>query len=77
MKLCRASKDFWIAGICGGLAQFLGWSSRRLRIVWVVAIVFGGTGILFYLALWFLMPKAPPESENFEPALLQPWKKPE
>lgn len=76
MKLCRSNDDHWIAGVCGGWAECLGWSATRLRIVWVLLAFFTGGGIiLLYLALWFLMPKAPPPDQNFEPALLQPWKK--
>ena len=76
MKLCRSNDDRRIDGVCGGLVAELGWSSTRLRVVWVLAAFFtGGGAILVYLALWYLMPKAPPPPQNFEPAVLQPWKK--
>jgi phage shock protein PspC (stress-responsive transcriptional regulator) len=65
-----------IAGVCGGLAEHLGWSPFRLRVVWVLATIFTAfAGLIVYLALWFLMPKAPPTAQTFEPAVLQPWKK--
>jgi len=65
-----------IAGVCGGLAAHLGWGSGRLRIVWVLATVFTAfTGVILYLALWYLMPKAPPIAPAFERPPLQPWKK--
>jgi len=65
-----------IAGICGGLAENLGWDAGRLRIVWVLATIFTAfAGLIIYLALWFLMPKAPPAQLTFEPPPLQPWKK--
>lgn len=76
MKLTRSIEDRSLAGVCGGLAAALAWSSNRLRIVWVLAaLITGGGGILLYLALWYLMPKALPTPPNFEPAVLQPWKK--
>jgi phage shock protein PspC (stress-responsive transcriptional regulator) len=76
MKLCRSSDDNCIAGVCGGLAEHLGWDSGRLRLVWVLATMFTAfAGVVLYLALWYLMPKAPPAAQNFEPAVLQPWKK--
>lgn len=69
----RSNEDRLIAGICGGLARQLGWSSARVRLVWVLATVFTAfAGIAVYLALWFLMPKASP---GFEPAPLQPWRR--
>jgi phage shock protein PspC (stress-responsive transcriptional regulator) len=37
MKLCRSREDLDIAGVCGGLAKYLGWSSLRVRIAWVLA----------------------------------------
>ena len=79
MKLCRSYDDHHIAGICGGLAKNFGWDSGRLRIVWVLATIFTvppcGTGVVIYLALWYLMPQEPPPAPAFEPPPLQPWKK--
>ncbi len=76
MKLCRSQDNRLIAGVCGGLAEYLGWSPARTRIVWVLATIFTAfAGVVVYLALWFLMPKAPLETKNFESPPLQPWKK--
>lgn len=73
MKTCRSSHDKVIAGVCGGLAEQLGWSPFRLRVVWVLATIFTAfAGLIVYLALWFLMPKAP---LPFEPAASQPWRR--
>ena len=73
MKTCRSNHNRIVAGICGGLAEQLGLSPRRLRVVWVLATVFTAfAGVFVYLALWFLMPKEP---AYFEPAPLQPWRR--
>jgi phage shock protein PspC (stress-responsive transcriptional regulator) len=75
MNLRRSNDDCRIAGVCGGLAKNLGWDSGRLRIVWVLATIFTAfAGVVIYLALWYLMPEEP-APQNFEPAVLQPWKK--
>jgi phage shock protein C len=72
MKTYRSTTNRCIAGVCGGLAEHLGWSPGRLRLVWVVATVLTAfSGGILYLALWFLMPRAP---AGFEPAVIQPWK---
>jgi phage shock protein PspC (stress-responsive transcriptional regulator) len=72
MKLYRSENDCTIAGVCGGIAENLGWSSSRLRVVWILATIFTAfAGVLIYLALWYLMPAEPPK---YEGALLQPWK---
>jgi len=76
MKLCRSREDRDIAGVCGGLAEYLGWDSGRLRIVWVLATIFTAfAGVVVYLALWYLMPEEPAPALNFESPPLQPWKK--
>jgi len=49
-----------IAGVCGGLADWLGWPANRVRILYVLVSVISAAfpGILVYLILWFLMPPA-------------------
>jgi phage shock protein C len=45
-----------IAGVCAGLADYLGWSRGLLRLGFLIfAIV--GVGELVYVILWILMPK--------------------
>ena len=60
MKLLRSPTNRILAGVCGGLAEYLGWSPFRVRLVWILATIFTAfAGVIVYLALWFLMPKAP------------------
>jgi phage shock protein C len=76
MQLRRSYADHQITGVCGGLAEHLGWDSGKLRIVWVLATIFTAfAGVVIYLALWYLMPQEPPPAPNFEPPPMQPWKK--
>jgi phage shock protein PspC (stress-responsive transcriptional regulator) len=51
-----------IAGVCGGLAEWLGWPPTRLRIAYVVVSILSAAfpGTLVYLVLWYLMPDADP-----------------
>ena len=53
-----------IAGVCAGLAEYLGWPTDRVRIMYllvsIVSAAFPGT--IVYLILWFLMPG--PETED-------------
>lgn len=57
----RRSHDKMIAGICGGLAERLGWSPGRFRLAYVILSICSAAfpGILVYLVLWIVMP--PPE----------------
>ena len=73
MSMYRSQDNRVLAGVCGGIAQHLGWSPSRLRVIWVLATIFTAfAGVIVYLALWFLMPLPP---ANFESAVLPPWKK--
>ena len=66
-----------IAGVCGGLAEHLGWSPFRMRVVWVLGTLFSAAfpGVLLYLALWYLLPEEPSPVPSFYPPPLPPWKK--
>jgi phage shock protein PspC (stress-responsive transcriptional regulator) len=61
MKLTRSTHDRILAGVCGGLARYLGWSPFRVRVAYVLVSILSAAfpGILVYLLLWFLMPKDP------------------
>ena len=58
--LRRSNKSRIIAGVCGGLAEWLGWDPTVLRIVYVVVSLVSAAfpGILAYIILWILMPEA-------------------
>ncbi|MDO4179816.1 MAG: PspC domain-containing protein [Bacteroidales bacterium] len=55
-KLTR-SRDKKIAGVCGGLADFLGLDKSIVRIVWLLCVLLAGTGLLAYLVMWIVMPE--------------------
>jgi phage shock protein C len=60
MALHRSREHNIIAGVCGGIAEFIGWSPLLVRVLWVIltpTTLFAG-GVL-YILLWLLMPKAP------------------
>ena len=54
----RRSKNRMIAGVCGGLAEWLGWSANRTRLAYVVLSILSAAfpGILVYIILWIAMP---------------------
>jgi phage shock protein C len=57
--LQRSRDQRIIAGVCGGLAEWLGWSATTVRILYVLASVLSAAfpGILVYVFLWILMPE--------------------
>jgi phage shock protein PspC (stress-responsive transcriptional regulator) len=56
-RLTRSKKRM-IAGVCGGIAEYLGWSPTLIRVLYVVmsAASVAFPGILVYLILWIVMP---------------------
>jgi phage shock protein PspC (stress-responsive transcriptional regulator) len=49
-----------IAGVCGGLAEWLGWDVTLVRVLYVVISIASVAfpGMLVYLILWLVMPQA-------------------
>ena len=58
-RLMRSSRDKKIAGVCAGLADYFDLDPTIVRIVWLLAIFFAGTGGLIYIILWIALPLAP------------------
>lgn len=58
-KLYLSTKDRKIAGVCGGIAEYLGIDSTAVRLVWIILTVFTAIvpGTLAYLLAWAVMPK--------------------
>jgi len=57
----RKSRNKIFAGVCGGIAEWLGWDPKLVRVLYVVVSVVSAAfpGILVYILLWIVMP--PPE----------------
>jgi phage shock protein PspC (stress-responsive transcriptional regulator) len=58
-KLVRSTTDKMVAGVCGGLAQYLEVDTVIIRIAFVVFALLGGPGIIVYIILWIVMPEGP------------------
>lgn len=55
-KLRRSRTDKMVAGICGGLGKYFGLDATILRLVFVLLMIFAGTGLLAYLVMWLVIP---------------------
>lgn len=56
-RLTRSRSDRWLAGVAGGLGEYLGVDALLVRIAFVLlAIVSGGVAILFYILAAFIIP---------------------
>ena len=57
--LRRSRRHRIIAGVCGGLAEWLGWNPTLVRILYMVLSVASAAfpGIVVYIVLWIVMPR--------------------
>jgi phage shock protein PspC (stress-responsive transcriptional regulator) len=57
--LRRSRRHRMLGGVCGGLAEWLGWDPTLVRVVYVAVSICSAAfpGILVYVVLWILMPE--------------------
>jgi phage shock protein C len=58
-KLMRSSTDKKLGGVCAGLGDYFDLDVTIIRVIWVLAVLLGGTGLLLYVILWIVLPLAP------------------
>jgi len=58
-KLYRSRTERKVAGVAGGLAQYLNVDPTLIRALFVALAVLGGSGLILYLAMWILVPEEP------------------
>jgi len=58
-RLFRSNKNKVIAGVCGGIGEYLGTDPTIIRLLWVVITIFSGffIGILAYIIAWIIIPE--------------------
>jgi phage shock protein C len=61
-RLTRSNRNKMIAGVCGGLAEYLDMDPTLMRVLYVLVSVLSAAfpGVIAYVVLMFLMP--PPET---------------
>ena len=61
MPLYRSRRQRILGGVCGGLAQWLGWSPTMTRVLYVLVSIFsaGFPGTVAYIILWIVVPQEP------------------
>jgi phage shock protein C len=58
-RLYRSRTEEMIAGVCGGLADYLNVDPTVIRLVFLLLLFAGGGGLFIYLILWVIMPLEP------------------
>ena len=59
MPLNRSRRHRMIAGVCGGIAEWLGWDVTLVRALYVLVSVVSAAfpGVLAYVLFWMVMPE--------------------
>lgn len=70
-RLYRSSDDVVIAGVCAGVADYLGLPSGKVRLATLLLVLVGGLSIWVYILLWIVVPKGPKRLEGI-PGRLSP-----
>jgi phage shock protein C len=55
-QLTRSKSDRWIGGVCGGLAAMTNIPTWSWRLLFVLALLLHGLGLVMYLLLWVFVP---------------------
>lgn len=58
-KLYRSRNDRRIAGVCGGIAEYFGFDATILRLIWLLAVLCAGTGLIAYIVCAIVIPEEP------------------
>ena len=63
-KRLTKSRDKKLWGVCGGIAEYFDMDPTVVRIIWLIAVLGAGTGLLAYIIAALLMPD-PDSNTNF------------
>jgi phage shock protein C len=62
-RLRRSRDDRMIAGVCGGIGEYLRVDPPVIRLAFVGLTLLGGAGVVIYLAAWVVVPLEPEPGE--------------
>jgi phage shock protein C len=71
-KLYRDSANSTIGGVCAGLAEYFSIDVTLIRVLFAVAFIAAGSGLVLYVVLWIVLPdkraaiNAPFQETNYE-----------
>ncbi len=66
-KLYRSADDKVIAGLCGGLAEYMRCDSNIVRLAAVLLFFFAGLSLWVYLIAWIIIPLGPARGGSHRP----------
>jgi phage shock protein PspC (stress-responsive transcriptional regulator) len=63
-RLYRDQENGMAGGVCAGIAHYFGTEPLWIRLILLIAMIFGGTGFFIYVLLWILVPPAHTAAEK-------------
>ena len=58
-KLYKSRTDKKIDGVCAGIAEYMEIDPTVIRLIWVLAVLFAGVGVLAYIVAALILPRKP------------------
>ena len=55
-RIYRSNNNRIIAGVCGGLGEYLDIDPTLIRLLWAFSVIFAGFGVLAYIIAWIIIP---------------------
>ena len=62
-SLIRPQAGRKVAGVCLGVAEYFDLDVTLIRLLWLLALIFGGFGLLGYIVAWIVIP-SPAQTEG-------------
>ena len=72
-RLYRSTTDKFIAGVCGGLAEYFRVDPSIVRVLFVLLSFASGVGLITYLVMCMVVPKRPVGTVSPTPEHLAGW----
>lgn len=63
-KLYRDEQNGKIAGVCAGLAEYLNVDVTVIRVIFAIALIMKGVGVVPYIVMWVVLPKKNPFTQS-------------
>lgn len=65
-RLLRSRTNYMLGGVCAGLGNYFNFDPTIIRLLFVLLVVMGGSGVLLYIVLWIIMPREDLPSANMD-----------
>jgi len=67
-RLYKSRSDKIFDGVCGGIGQYFSIDPVLIRLLWILMVLFGGTGVLAYIVAMIIIPREPESTQQLEEA---------